>query len=442
LLFLLILLAAGHARAGEPSGQSVAPIGVGSLPGRLFADGTVCVVAAKDPTRCEKILLKLPDEIVKKNVSMNTSTSEAWRTAKNFFNVPGLGEESGGYTASFYGLFDVDQDGEPEVFLDYWPSEDSDCPEKYKELGMPPEWPCQASTLLVYKKVGTTYRTYIKLYAESLGPGSGAWFLDEAPVRKALFSTRGGSTGNLLFYLDFQKRSLTPINDGVLLQEDPIFKDVNKDGVAEIFLVGRGRDRSGNGAGLLHWQEDTYQIWWPDWPSLPYVMYAQLVDVDNDQQQDIIAVLDPEGASQLRELGVWKLTNGGWTLADKVKLPAVKPTAMDSRLEDPTIVSILPTAHGAEIDLTYGTMAMYQKKYIERHIKDLANAVLWHGIKGDDPGAEIGLTYGTLARYAPELTNQLPVFFPQSETLRCRYLNGKLTCEGGGERVKETTNAQ
>ncbi len=117
LLFFLTLVTAGYARVGEPSGAGAAPSGMGSLPGRLFPDGTVCLTAAKDSARCDKILFKLPDEILTKNVSLIfPCISLPCRPENNFFKVPGTGEESKRYF-SFDGIFDLDNDGEPEVDL-------------------------------------------------------------------------------------------------------------------------------------------------------------------------------------------------------------------------------------------------------------------------------------------------------------------------------------
>jgi hypothetical protein len=131
---------------------------------------------------------------------------------------------------------------------------------------------------------------------------------------------------------------------------------LDKDGVAEIVVKGCRSDIRDPAwdTGLIHWKDGAYKIWWPDWSSPPYVMGAELVDVDHDQQKELIAVLDVGGESVLRELGVWKLTKGiftlwkpTFTLVDKVKLPARE------YLWSPTISKILPTSHGAEIELEY-----------------------------------------------------------------------------------------
>lgn len=138
----------GRLRGPHPSGPGVAPIGVGSLPARLFPDGTVCIVAANNPSQCTKKLLTGP--ISKANDMM----MQKW---------------GAGASISFYGIFDVDNDGHPEVFFDYWGSDDPNCPEKYKSSDG-----CDAINLVVYKKVGKTYRTYLKLQAESRGYAPGA----------------------------------------------------------------------------------------------------------------------------------------------------------------------------------------------------------------------------------------------------------------------------
>jgi hypothetical protein len=126
LLVLLSLLTPSQSMAVESSGPGIAPVGVGSIPGRLFSDGTVCIVDAKDTSRCEKMLFKVPQEIMKK--------------VKH---------------GSFYGIFDVDKDGDPEVFFDY--------PVWSEKEGI------EVINLLVYKKVGTRYQTYLELQAQSWG---------------------------------------------------------------------------------------------------------------------------------------------------------------------------------------------------------------------------------------------------------------------------------
>ena len=64
--FLFILMIAGTTMADESSGVGVAPVGAGSLPGRLFEDGTVCLGEAKTPSTCGKILFTLPGDVRKK----------------------------------------------------------------------------------------------------------------------------------------------------------------------------------------------------------------------------------------------------------------------------------------------------------------------------------------------------------------------------------------
>ena len=65
------------------------------------------------------------------------------------------------HSRTFYGVFDLDADGSPEIFLDYWSpfsKRDGD-----------------NVVLLVYKKLRGRYRQYLKLRAQSLGYASGAW---------------------------------------------------------------------------------------------------------------------------------------------------------------------------------------------------------------------------------------------------------------------------
>ena len=119
---------------------------MGSLPGRLFDDGSVCLGEASTPAQCQTILLTLPAEIV---------------TQKDL---------------TLYGIFDVDNDGDPEVFLGY--SQDFE------------------TTLLVYKKIGPVYQPYLTLHDPDSGgfsPGTlrgpEAWCLAESPMGKVIFRT-------------------------------------------------------------------------------------------------------------------------------------------------------------------------------------------------------------------------------------------------------------
>jgi hypothetical protein len=260
--------------------------GIGSIPARLLPDGTVCIDNAKDTSVCEEPLFNLPNQIM----------------AESFL--------------TFYGAFDLDNDGSPEVFFDYWPGGD-------------------VVYLLVYKKVGGEYSLHLKLEAESQGYAPGAWFVKESLTRRAFFRTRRcGSGGDGLFYLNLKKGLLELVNGGICLQDDPLIEDVNKDGFVEIFVQGRGRDRlSIQGAGLFHWQEDTYKLCWPDWTSPPYVIYANLTNLEREKQWEIVAVLETEEYSDelytqgklfgFRELAIWKITQTT-SLVDKVRLPNSK----------------------------------------------------------------------------------------------------------------------
>lgn len=105
--------------AFEPSEPMKVATGVGSIPGQLLPDGTICVVNTKDSSLCKEVLFRLRDEMM----------MESYLT--------------------FYGIFDLDNDGSPEVFLNYWP------------------WPGTDVCLLVCKKVGGKYGLHLKLGAES-----------------------------------------------------------------------------------------------------------------------------------------------------------------------------------------------------------------------------------------------------------------------------------
>jgi hypothetical protein len=127
-----------------------------------------------------------------------------------------------------------------------------------------------------------------------------------------------------------------------------VFEDMDKDGIAEIFLHGRGRDRtSAQGAGILHWKNGTYKLLWPDWGSSPYVIYAALADLDGDGEKEIIAVLDLEKGSLKREIGVWKYKEGFLALISKAGLPDA------NHLGEPEILKVLPLSRGVEIGLGY-----------------------------------------------------------------------------------------
>jgi hypothetical protein len=309
LCVFLVVLSPIVSLAAEPSEPTKVATGVGSMPALLLPDGTVCTANTKESSLCKEVLFRLPDEMM----------NESYLT--------------------FYGIFDLDNDGSPEVFLDYWPGE-------------------EVVYLLVYKKVGSEYSLYLKLEAESHGYAPGAWFLQELPSRKALFMTRRcGSGGMGLFYLDLKKGSLELINSGICAQDYPMFEDLDRDGLAEIFIQGRGRDRfSIQGAGLFHWRENTYKLWWPDWTSPPYVIYANLANLHRVSEKEIVAVLEPGNYSDdlyekgellgLRELGIWKYTQNTFTLVDKVRLPNSK------RLGYPDL-QILPASGGNEIVLEY-----------------------------------------------------------------------------------------
>ncbi|MHC1724782.1 MAG: FG-GAP repeat domain-containing protein [Syntrophobacteraceae bacterium] len=294
--------------------QPIGPVAEGSLPARLFPDGAVCTVDERKPSVCVKRLVR-----VNRNVLRS-------------------------HSGTFYGLFDLDADGSPEVFLDYWsPSAKGDA---------------DNVVLLVYKKLRGKYRQYLKLKAQSLGYAPGAWFLNERPHPKAIFMTRyGGSSGSGLFYLNLKKRSLDLISGDLFMEGQPHFEDIDGDGTAEIYLPGRGRDRTSNpGSGIFHWNGEGYDLWWPDWPSAPYVMSARLIDLDKDGHKEIAAVLDPdessdekqaEGKNSRRELGVWKVLNGKPSLHSKIELPK------SMYLSEPYFAESSSSEDPRDIDLSY-----------------------------------------------------------------------------------------
>jgi hypothetical protein len=304
----IFIAGCSHSVAIKSPDGGIAAIGQGSLPGRLLADGTVCIVEAKESAACKERLFKIPEEIM----------GESYLT--------------------FDGIFDLDNDGSPEVFVEYWP------------------YPGDHTQLLIYKKMEGAYTPYLKLTAETAGYAPAAWFLDESPERKAVFMTRyGGSSGLGLFYLDLKKKSLDLITGDISLDELPLFEDIDRDGIAEIFLHGRGRDRtSAQGAGILHWKDGPYKLLWPDWDSSPYVIYAVLADLDGDGKKEIIAVLDPEKESSKRGIGVWKYKEGLLTLISKTGLPDA------SHLGEPEILKVLPMTRGVEIGLGYFDKEVYK----------------------------------------------------------------------------------
>jgi hypothetical protein len=164
--------------------DTFAPIGIHSLPSRLFPNRTVCLVDPNSPSVCQKKLMKIPCRILK------------------------------AHSFSFYGVFDIGGDGSPEIFIDYWSPFDTKNSDQV--------------TLLVYKKIRGKYRQYLKLKAESYGYHPGAWFINESPCPKAILMTRsGGSSGSGLFYLNLKKKSLDLINGSIFLEGYPEFVDLD-----------------------------------------------------------------------------------------------------------------------------------------------------------------------------------------------------------------------
>ena len=328
LLIVIACMACSFVGANAATLQTFGPAdvagkaeGVGSLPSVILRDGTVCEIDKAHPSQCGA-LVKVPKKVM---------------------------EAIGKGYGQFDGLFDLLDDGAPQVFINYWPdSTDPNCPKEYKES----DGGCSVIALLVYRRSGNRYRPYSTLHAPTEGYEPGAFFLNESP-RKAILQTRcGGSSGECLFYLDWHKHRLKPISDDYFLEGDPLFKDIDHDGRDEIFIPARGRDRTATqGAALLKWTGSTYRVWWPDWGPPPYVIYAQFADVDGDKDKEIIAVLDPgtdtADESNDRELGIWKLTASKWHLEAKTPLPSVADA--DSMAAFPTLDKINPEPHGIQI---------------------------------------------------------------------------------------------
>ncbi len=293
LLFYLLFFILAFIPEANAATLNSEPKGKGSLPSRFFPDGTICLVNEETPSACLKKLVTLPNIVRKADA------------------------------ATFYGVFDIDADGIPEVFVDYWYAFN-----KKQENN--------SVTLLVYKKINEKYKKFLKLEAETYGYSTGAWFLKETPFSKAIFMTRyGGSSGAGLFYLDMKNKSLNLISDLIYLEGYPEFIDLDSDGVSEIFLPGRGRDRTANpGAAILHWKDNGYRTCWPDWNGLPSVIYAALTDIEKDGKKEVTAILEPQEinydqfvdgeTSVLRELGVWQISEGKPVLISKTKVPDSK----------------------------------------------------------------------------------------------------------------------
>ncbi|HWR89568.1 MAG TPA: hypothetical protein VN260_04880, partial [Dissulfurispiraceae bacterium] len=123
--FVLVALIFLPAEGVNAATIDPAPLGKGSLPARLFPDGTVCLVGSNEPSACRAKLMKVPQTVMK------------------------------AHSATFYGVFDLDGDGSPEVFIDYW------SPFNRKDG--------DNVVLLVFKKIRGKYRQYLRLKARSHG---------------------------------------------------------------------------------------------------------------------------------------------------------------------------------------------------------------------------------------------------------------------------------
>jgi hypothetical protein len=319
--------------------------GIGSIPGALLRDGTVCITPTEDSLECRQL------------AKLSRETVDELKWPSTFFD----------------GIYDLDNSGDPEIFFDYWPvNNEPNCPAQYRAKDDP--WgQCNAIALLVYKKIGGSYRQYAVLNARTMGYSPGAWFLTESPLRKAIFFTRcGGSSGGCLFYLNWKERKLEPISNDLYMIEPPAFEDVDGDGFSEIFVTARGYDRTAeNGAALLRWKDGTYRVWWPTSGPPPYVISARVVDVDQSRQKEIVAVLDPEAGypreSTRRELGIWRLVSGNWSLVAMNEIPGVQDA--DWMIAYPELFSVTPNADGADIALTCHGGSLITCRYAKRKIR-------------------------------------------------------------------------
>jgi hypothetical protein len=316
--------------------------GVGSLPAVILRDDTVCALSSANPHQCTplmKVSAKIIDSIAKRN-------------------------------GQFDGLFDLLNDGTPQIFIDYWPaSSDANCPRQYQDSDQG-EF-CDAIVLFVYRQTADGYQPYLALHADSFGYSPGAWFLDESP-HKAIFETRcDGSGGDCLYYLNLSKRSLEQIDDTATLQNPPTVEYLGHERNASFFLTNRGYDRlAAQGAVLIHWSGGRYCQWWPDWFAPPYVMYAQMANIDGVSEKEIVAVLDPrkkpDRGSKSRELAVWELNSGGWRLAAKTHLyPVADP---DRMVAFPTLDQIKPRQSGTEIFLSNSNGSTFTCRYADRRL--------------------------------------------------------------------------
>ena len=334
--------------------------GIGSLPAVILRDGTVCLTNKTHPSHCEP-LGTLPDSAGK----FATDGKYTYFADRQLYSQK--------YIGTFDGVFDLLGDGKPQVFIDYWPDmNDPNCLAPYHELSKP-RWPgedpCDGIALLVYRQTGKTYSRYLTVAAPSDGYSSGAWFLNEKP-RKAIFETRcDGSGGDCLYYLNLSKRSLEQIDGTASLQNPPTIEYLNHDLNASFFVTNRGYDRlAAQGAVLIHWTSAGYRQWWPGWFAPPYVMYAQMADVDNDSVKEIVGVLDTgtdvDQGSSLRALGIWGLTGNAWDVVAKVTLPSTSPGAIVT----PRLIAVSEQPAGARIVLSYGNNDTFTCHYADHKL--------------------------------------------------------------------------
>lgn len=298
-----------------PPPDTLEAIGVGSLPAKMYGDGSICLLDPSRPGDHGQLLFRLPD-----------SLQILRRRALAFL---------------LDGVFDLDRCGSPEVFMEY-SGEDGEL---------------SGVTFLVFKRRSGRYLLDQELGARSEGYAPAAWFLDESPKRRAIFMTRAeGSSGAGLFCLEAGQTDFQEIP--AFLTDYPDFVDLDKDGHAEIcvpYFHGSGDDCW----SLWHLQRGEYVRWWPERRKGPYVTDAKVADLDGHGCGSIVAVLMPRGPqgpddpawNDVRHLAVWRLRDGEWREVAVTRLPDSEDP------EYPEVSDVRREADGARIDLAYGESA-------------------------------------------------------------------------------------
>ncbi len=296
-----------------PPPDTLEAIGVGSLPARMYRDGSIFLVDGSHPGDPGRLLFRLSDSLI--------------------------AEIRGAPDFQLDGVFDLDRCGSPEVFIEY--------------CGLY-EGSLSGVTFLVFKRKAGGYVLDLTLGAPSEGYAPAAWFLDESPNRRAFFMTRrDGSSGAALFCLEGRQREFQEIPPN--LTDYPDFVDLDRDGHAEIcvpYFHG-----SGDGCwSLWRLRQDQYQQWWPDWQEGPHVTHARVADLDGHGRGSLVAVLMPPGPqgpdapvwNDVRYLTVWRLRAGQWRQVTWTRLPDCEDP------QYPEVSNVRRGTGGVRIILDYG----------------------------------------------------------------------------------------